>query len=241
MSYKHKKILAIIPARSGSKRLPGKNTKLLNGKPMIAYAIQAAKKSRYIDRIVVSTDDVNIANIAQKFGAEVPFIRPSFLALDDVPTLPVLQHAVDFYENNLDFKPDLIVLVQPTSPFVTELDIDGTIDVMFKTGTKGAFSGVETSQKPEWMYNVTKNIGKKIIKNNETAKKNRNLSRLAIINGAVYVMQRESLRNNNIIDNDSTAVYIMPKDRSIDVDDIFDFEIAEFLFQKNEKNNKNRK
>src|SRR3989338_3213 len=114
--YKNKKILAIVPARGGSKRLPRKNIKKLNGKPMISYAIKAALLSDYIDRIIVSTDDPIIAKISEKYGAEVPFIRPAELATDTARPEHVLQHAVAYFSSN-GFDADLIVLIQPSSPF----------------------------------------------------------------------------------------------------------------------------
>src|SRR3989344_8959865 len=104
--YKNNKILCVIPARGGSKRLPGKNIKKIGGKPMIAHAILAAKKSKYVDRVIVSTDDPAIIKVAKRYGAEVPFIRPAELASDTAGTLPVLQHAVAYIECRGKFKPD---------------------------------------------------------------------------------------------------------------------------------------
>ena len=114
----NKNILAIIPARKGSKSIPNKNLKKLGGKPLIAYPIKLAKSIKIINKVVVSTDSEEIANVAKKYGAEVPFIRPAELAKDETPTLPVLQHCVKFLEENENYKADLILLFYPTCPFL---------------------------------------------------------------------------------------------------------------------------
>ena len=126
-------IVCIITARGGSKRLPGKNIKLLNGKPLIAYAIIAAKGSKYIDRTIVSTESSEIADVALSYGAEVPFVRPAELATDEASSVSVLQHAVQTIEQHGQ-KIDIMVLVQPTSPLVVTEDIDATIDKLFSSG-----------------------------------------------------------------------------------------------------------
>ncbi len=241
--YKNYKTLVIIPARGGSKRLPGKNIKKIGGKPMIAHAILAAKESRYVDRIIVSTDDLAIAKVAKKYGAEVPFIRPAELATDTAPTLPVLQHAVRHYENEKNFKSDLVILVQPTNPLVRSGDIDGAIEKMIATKTNSCFTVSEISQRPEWMYHLEGKKPKLFLSSDilET-KRSQNLPKLCIINGTVYVMKHNTLVTKNKIRDKNTSIYVMPKERSIDIDDVYDFELAEFLVKKqNEKDNKNRK
>lgn len=230
--YKNKKILAIIPARGGSKRLPGKNIKNIGGKPMIAHAILAAKKSKYINRIIVSTDDPAIAKVAKKYGAEVPFERPSELANDTAPTLPVLRHAVKYYEKEKRFKADIIVLIQPTNPMVKSQDINGTIETLFKTKTNSCFSVTEISQRPEWMYRMDNKRAKLFLKEKKgRTKRSQELPRLAIINGTVYVMKYDTLMKKNKIRDENTSIYLMPRERSIDIDDLFDFELAKFLFK----------
>lgn len=243
--YKNKKILIIIPARGGSKRLPGKNIKPINGKPLISYAITAAKKSKYADRIVVSTDDLKISSVARRYGAEVPFIRPAELASDTASTLSVIQHAVNYFEKNEKIKPDIVVLIQPTNPLILMSDIDGTLEKMIKTKTKTCFSGTEISQRPEWMYKINNGLPVLFIKNVDTEKRSQDLPRLAIINGTVYATEYNTLMKKGVIrDDKSLSIYLMPRERSADIDDLFDFEFAEFLLNRknsNEKKNKNRK
>ena len=241
MAYKNLKILAIIPARGGSKRLPGKNIKKIGGKPMIAHAILAARKSKYVDRVIVSTDDLKIIKVAKEYGAEVPFIRPAELASDTATTLPVLQHTVTYIEKPGNFKPDLIVLIQPTNPLVTSDDIDGTIEKIIATKTNSCFTVSEISQRPEWMYRLDSKKTKLFLnEDNGPTKRSQELPRLAIINGAVYVMRYDTLMKKNKIRDNNTSIYVMPKERSVDVDNIFDFKLAEFLIKLNKNKNLSR-
>ena len=126
-------ILGVITARGGSKGVPRKNIKDLGGKPLIAYTIEVAKKSELITHLITSTDDQKIAEIAKKYGCNVPFLRPKELARDNTPTLPVLQHATEFMEKKLGIKFDYLVLLQPTSPFRIAEDIDKTIQLLIDT------------------------------------------------------------------------------------------------------------
>lgn len=229
--YKKLRILAVIPARGGSKRLPGKNIKKLLGKPLIAYAIEAAKKSKHIDWVLVSTDDLRIAKVAKKHGAEVPFLRPAKLATDTALTLPVVQHAVKYVEeNDVNKKIDLIVLMQPTSPLVLSEDIDLAIEKLVRTNSNSCISVSEVSERPEWMQVFSGQKIMPLIKTKlEETRRSQDLKRLFIINGAVYVIRRDTLMDkNHILDKNSTAI-IMPKERSVDIDEAVDFKIAEAI------------
>lgn len=242
--YKSKKILVVIPARGGSERLPGKNIKPINGKPLISYAINAAKQSKYADRIVVSTDDPEIAYIAKKYKAEVPFMRPTELASHTAPTLSVLQYAVKHYESN-GLKPDLIVLIQPTNPLVKTEDINGALETIFKTKTNSCFSVCEISQRPEWMYRIYGKQPKLFLEEDrKPTERSQDLPHLVIINGTVYVTKYDTLMRKNKIRDENTSIYVMPRERSVDIDDLFDFELAKFLLNRqnlNKKKNKNKK
>lgn len=204
---------------------------------MIAHAILAAKESKYVDRVIVSTDDSAIAKVARKHGAEVPFMRPAELASDTATTLPVLQHAVVHMESRGKFKPDIIVLIQPTNPLVKSEDIDGTIEKMILTKTNSCFTVSEISQRPEWMYRMDGKQAKLFLNEDKgPTKRSQDLPRLAIINGTVYVTGYDTLMKKNLIrDNANTSIYLMPKERSVDIDDKLDFKIAEALMKYNEK------
>src|SRR3989344_8717445 len=224
--YKNNKILCVIPARGGSKRLPGKNIKKIGGKPMIAHAILATKESKYVDRVVVSTDDSAIAKVAKKYKAEIPFMRPPKLAIDTAPTLPVIQHTVSFYESKLKFKPNLIILIQPTNPLIITEDVNKTIETLFKTKTNTCFTVTEISQRPEWMYRLDSKKPELFIKKGGGLKKrSQDLPRLGIINGTVYAMKYNTLMKENKIYDDNTSIYIMHRERSVDIDDHFDFKV----------------
>jgi N-acylneuraminate cytidylyltransferase len=123
-------VLAIVPARGGSKSIPLKNTKLLGGHPLIAYSIAAGKQARMVQRLIVSTDDRRIAEIAETYGAEVPFLRPSELAGEEVPDLPVFEHALEWLATNEGYAPDLVVQLRPTSPFRPPLCLDDSISLL---------------------------------------------------------------------------------------------------------------
>ncbi|MDO8467173.1 MAG: acylneuraminate cytidylyltransferase family protein [bacterium] len=144
INYEHSAV-AIIPARGGSKGLPGKNTKLLAGKPLIAYSIEAAKKSRFVSRVIVTTDDPKIAEVAKAAGAEVPFLRPAEIAQDSTPMLPVVRHTLEWLQQNENFAPEFVLMIQPTSPFVKTEQIDALFELLV---SKGADSGITTIELP---------------------------------------------------------------------------------------------
>jgi CMP-N-acetylneuraminic acid synthetase len=132
--------LGVVTARGGSKSVPGKNLKLLAGKPLIAYTIEAAQKSGAFDRIVLSTDEPAIADAARALSCEVPFLRPPELARDDTPHLPVMQHAVGWLRDSDQYEPDLVMILQPTSPLRSEADIHAAIDLIVATGADSVVS-----------------------------------------------------------------------------------------------------
>ena len=148
--FKGKKVLAIIPARSGSKRIPGKNIKLLMGKPLVAHTIEESLRSEFIDRTVVSTDDENIAKVAREYGGYVPFIRPDELAQDDSSALAVVLHALDFLEKKEGFLSDIVVYLPPTSPFRTAEQIDDAISKIDEAD--GVVGVTEVSQHPYFVF-----------------------------------------------------------------------------------------
>jgi N-acylneuraminate cytidylyltransferase len=147
------KILGLIPARGGSKGIPRKNIKPLGGKPLIAYSIEAGLKSRYLDKVLVSTDDEEIAQVARQYGADVPFIRPAELARDDTPTLPVIQHALRFLADKGETY-DAVCLLQPSSPFRTPAFIDAAIEKYVRSGADSLVTvrRVPHHFNPHWIF-----------------------------------------------------------------------------------------
>lgn len=224
--YQDKKILCIIPARGGSKRLPGKNIKPLLGKPLIAYAIAAAKSSKYVDRVIVSTDDQSIADAARAAGAEVPFLRPAELATDTAPVLPAIQHAVAAAEQESG-KADVVMLVQPTVPGVQTMDIDATIEKLITSGARSCITVCDINDRPEFMYRLKE--GSMLEPYTQTpAGRTQDMEPLYRVNGAVYATVRAALMDEGkIIDSGSCASVVMPRERSTDIDTAFDFAVAE--------------
>ncbi|MDP3726653.1 MAG: acylneuraminate cytidylyltransferase family protein [bacterium] len=223
------KILAIIPARGGSKGIPGKNIKLLAGKPLIAYSIEAAKNSHFINRIVVSTDDAEIAQVAKQFGAEV-VMRPKELAEDKTPMDPVLKHAVEFLEKE-NYVPDIVVLLQPTSPLRTEKHIDGAVEKFF-SGDFDTLLTVEILRNSH--HEIKDDIylipAFKKIENRDKRKP------LYVENGAVYISKTGLIKSGRIR-GDKIGFYEMDRYSSIDIDETLDFVTVDQLLQTRNKSN----
>lgn len=217
--YSNKKILAVIPARGGSKRLPGKNIMILGNKPLITWTIEAAKNSKLLDRIILSSDDQEIIAVAKQYGCEVPFVRPSQLASDKASSEDMLQHAITAIDQEYDY----VVLLQPTSPFRTTDDIDTAIRMCIDNQAPSVESVIKISENPEWMFCLNK--GGKMTK----ACKGVIDSEKYILNGVVYVIETELFMKNKKIRYPDSLAYIMPKERSVDIDTKDDFEYAEFL------------
>lgn len=227
-----KKILAVITARGGSKRIPRKNLRKLAGRPLIYYPIQAALRSKLVDRVIVSTDDVEIAEVAKKIGAEIPFIRPDRLATDLAKSVPVVQHAVRFLKKNHDYHPAIVALLQPTNPFLSGEDIDEAIKILIKSKADSCVSVSPVSERPEWMYTIKRG---RLAPHNDSwnvVKRSQDLPKVFRLNGALYVVKTEALMNQNTLNAPRGAALIMPRERSIDIDNLIDFKIAEALMKK---------
>ena len=229
------KILAIIPARGGSKSVPGKNIRELNGKPLIAYTIEAAKKIEdKFHRVIVSTDDEKIAEISKAYGADVPFIRPNDLATDKTPTYPVLQHAVHFVEKQDSINIDLVMLLQPTAPFRTTEDILNCLQLSQTSNTDSVISVVQVfSHHPILMKKIEKNrLVHFSIEEKEGTPRQLYKPPAYMRNGAIYLTKRNTLIEKNSIWGDSITPYIMPQERSHNIDDEIDFITSELVMRK---------
>jgi N-acylneuraminate cytidylyltransferase/CMP-N,N'-diacetyllegionaminic acid synthase len=220
--YQRKKVLAIIPARGGSKRLPRKNILDLNGKPLIAWTIDAALKSKYIDKTIVSTDDKEIADISTKYGAEVPFIRPAHLSTDTASSIDVVFHAVEFLKKNNE-QYDIVILLQPTSPLRTTKDINKALE-MLNNKTKAVISVCETDHPPLWSNTLPEDHSMKdFIRPEIKNKRSQDLPKFYRLNGAIYISEVNYLKINNGFLGEQTKAFIMPRERSIDIDSLLDF------------------
>ena len=231
--YKGKNILGLIPARGGSKGLPRKNIKLLLGKPLIAWTIEQALASKYLDRVIVSTDDKEILDISKKYGAEVPFMRPKELAMDNVKGIDVVLHAiVSLKEDDRRKQYDLIMLLQPTSPLRKSVDIDKAIEFLFLKKAKAIVSVCEVDHHPLWANTLPEDGCMKDFIRQEIMNKNRQeLSVLYRLNGAIYLAYCNYLKKYRSFIGEKTFAYVMPRERSIDIDNEVDLSLAEVLIK----------
>lgn len=223
-----KSVLAIIPARGGSKGVPRKNVLELAGKPLIGWTIDEARKSQYIDRLVLSSDDQEIQEVAIKYGCEVPFNRPSELAQDDTPgVLPVL-HAVRKLQGY-----DYVILLQPTSPLRTVEDIDGCLELCLRHLAPSCVSITAPDKSPFWMFSL--NDEKQLVPflDKTIALRRQELRDIFALNGAVYVIETNHLLATERFIDEKSIGYTMPRERSIDIDTALDFRICEAIIEGN--------
>lgn len=228
MFDKHK-IVCVIPARGGSKGLPRKNLKLLAGKPLIAYTIGQALQSQYIDRTIVSTDDREIADISRQHGAEVPFLRPADLAGDHVATIDVLLHAVQWLEEQEKYDFDILVLLHATTPLRSVNDINSCIKMLVETKADNVFSVTEAHRNPYFNMVEADEQGIATLAKKGDFTTRQSAPKVYDMNASIYVWWKDVLKNEKKIFLKKSLIYIMPKERSIDIDDDFDFKVAEFL------------
>lgn len=227
----NKKIIAIIPARGNSKRLPRKNIKLLAGKSLIAYSIEAAKKSKYIDRIIVSTENKEIAGISKKWGAEV-INRPEDLATDTAKTMDVIFHLLDVLKKE-KYYPEIIVLLQPTSPLRTFQDINSAVELFLKKKCRSVISVFKAESNFWWAFRTKNDYLEPFFGWKKFFSRSQDLSKLYIPNGAIYIATLETLKKyKSFYAKKDILSYIMPRERSIDIDYEIDLKLAELLIKK---------
>ena len=219
--------IALIPARGGSKGIYRKNIKIFNSKPLIYWSIKTALESKYIDRVIVSTNDEEIAQISRSFSAEVPFMRPEIFAEDDSPSINTVIHAL---KNLPDV--DNVLLMQPTSPLRRVIDIEGIFKMRSKFNSDSAVSLTETDKHPDLFFKIdTKNRIKQFSDKLQFLPRQL-YPKNFILNGALYLSTSKSILDNNSFISSNTVGYIMPREYSIDIDTQLDWEIAEFLMKK---------
>jgi CMP-N,N'-diacetyllegionaminic acid synthase len=226
-------MIAIIPARGGSKGLPGKNIKHLNGKPLICHSITCALKAKSISRVIVSTDDSEIAEISKKCGAEVPFLRPDILSQDDSMVMDVYFFTLDYLGRELNKEIDSFVALLPTVPLRLPEDIDNAVEIFQKNKADSVISVTESPVPIHWYRKIDKNglLGNYLSDFDAVANRQAH-GQSHIPNGAIYVFNTQRLRSTRQYYMDKTYPYIMPRDRSVDIDEHLDFEWAEFLAKK---------
>lgn len=223
--------IAIIPARGGSKRLPGKNIKNLAGKPMIAWTIEAALDSGVFDHVFVSTDSEDIADISKEYGAKVPFLRPKELASDTATTNDVVTHSVEWFEKRYNRKVDIIAVLQPTSPLRNLLHIKEAMNLMQQKSAKAIVSVCELEYPIEFCNKLNSNGSMNNFVKHQDIKRTQDLETYFRLNGAIYLFKREYVNRLSEIYNEDTYAYIMNSKLSIDIDNEDDFELAKFFMK----------
>ncbi len=223
MAFAGKSILAIIPARGGSKGLPRKNLLPLGGKPLIAWTIEAARASKTIDRLILTSDDEEIMTTAEGLGCEVPFARPAPLAGDETPMAAVVEHALDSLERGYDY----LVLLQPTVPGRRGEDIDAAVARCIEAEAPACVTLCEAEENPHWMFRLD-DAGRlaPLLDGQEPPARRQDLPRHYLLNGAVYVAACEWFRERRSFFGEGAVGQVMPRERSLDIDTAEDLELA---------------
>ncbi len=226
------KVIALVTARGGSKAIPNKNIALLAGKPLIAWTIEVALRSTGLNRVIVSTDDMEIAKIARQWGAEVPFLRPAELAQDDSPHIPVVVHAIEWLESHEDMRPDYVLLLQPTSPRRSTEDIDGATRLAFEKDADSVVSVCQAFSHPYLTKRITPD-GRLLdfIPTSDDYLRRQALPPAYTVNGAIYLVRRDVLIEKQTFYTDGTYAYVLPPQRSLDIDTPWDLYLANLILE----------
>ena len=228
-----KSVIAVIPARGGSKRLPRKNILPLLGKPLIVWTIESALHSDYVDTVCLSTDSPDIASVAADAGASVPFLRPAEFSGDAADSAGVLLHALDYYRaEGRDF--DYAVLLQPTTPLRSAADIDASLELCLEKGAESVTSLCEADHSPLWENTLpADNSMTEFDRDIYSTMRSQDLPKYYRYNGAIYVVATEAFRaTRDFVSRKSSFAYIMPRERSVDIDEAMDFVIAEAIMRR---------
>ncbi|MBI2236393.1 MAG: acylneuraminate cytidylyltransferase family protein [Magnetospirillum sp.] len=221
-----KRVLAVITARGGSKGLPRKNILDVGGKPMVAWNVEAGKGSRYVDRLILSSDDDEIIAAAKSAGCDVPFKRPATLATDEIGIQDTLIHALDTLGEPYDY----LVLLQATSPLRIAADIDGALELCDRTGAPGVASVTVASKAPYWMFQLAADGGmRRMVEPPGKSNRRQEFPTVYALNGAVYVVRVAWFREALTFVTEQTQAWIMPPERSVDIDTRMDLLLARAL------------
>jgi N-acylneuraminate cytidylyltransferase/CMP-N,N'-diacetyllegionaminic acid synthase len=225
-------VLVVVGARGGSKSLPGKNIAPLCGKPLIAWTIEAATGSRSVTRTIVTTDDEEIAETARRCGAEIPFTRPASLAQDHTPGIDVVLHAVRWLDDQQGYRPDIVVHLQPTSPLRASSDIDDAITLLVERDADAVVGVTHVKHHPWWMKKVDQDgwMHDFVPQSAPTANR-QELPPVYSVNGAIYLARLDVLIETGGWYTLRTSAYVMPAERSVDIDTWHDLAVAELLLE----------
>lgn len=225
-------VVGLITARGGSKSIPRKNIKLLAGKPLIAWTIEAALQSHRLSRVIVSTDDEEIAQVAREWGAEVPFMRPAELAQDKTPSIFAILHAINWLDQFESYQPDFVMCLQPTSPLRTAQDIDTVIERTSQKKVDSVVSVTPVNHHPYWLKKVDDNGRMQdFVTLNQPISRRQDLPAVYALNGAIYLAHCETLLERKSWYTEQTLAYIMPSERSLDIDMPWDFYLVDLILK----------
>ena len=230
-----KSVIAIIPARAGSKGLPGKNIRDLCGKPLIGWTIEAGLKSKYIDVVAVSTESQDIARVARNFGAATPFMRPPELATDEATSYEVTKHMLDCYQAECNASFDYTVLLEPTSPLRDSNDIDRALEKLTETSQAKSIVGIAKTegQNPAFLVKVRADATLvEFIDGGMRHIRRQDVEDVYFIEGSIYISETSKLLERKTFYHEKTIGYILPKWKSLEIDDEVDFIMVEALMTK---------
>lgn len=233
MTIANARVLGLITARGGSKGLPGKNIRPLCGKPLIEWSISAAKAASCVDRIVVSTDDAAIAEVARRAGADVPFERPSELATDSASSVDVVINAIDTLAKT-DLVFDIVVLLEPTSPLRESIDIDQAVQRLIQTGAGAVVSVCRAvSTHPAFMFSLDeKGRLRPYLERYPTGLRRQDIDPAFFLDGTLYASRIDVLKTKRSFYHEDTVAFEVPKWKSLEIDDSDDFTMVEALMAK---------
>lgn len=228
-------VLAIIPARGGSKGLPGKNLRLLDGRPLVTWPILAALGASMVNRVIVSTDDEAIAEVARAAGADVPFMRPSSLSGDHASSMDVVTHALEILASEGELF-NYVVLLEPTSPLTESSDIDKALSrLKFNSGIADAIVGVSRVESMHPEYNVRVNekglLSPYLAADFSSLRRRQDIEPLYFLEGSLYISYVEAFKRHKTFYHDRTIGYEVPRWKSIEVDELFDFVMVEAVLK----------
>jgi CMP-N-acetylneuraminic acid synthetase len=225
-------IVTIITARGGSKGLPGKNIKIFAGMPLIAWSIIVSQKFSDATRVIVSTDNKEIADIARRYGAEVPFMRPQELASDTADSVDVVLHALDWLRAHESCYPEMVLLLQPTSPLREVADIAAAINIQREMNADSVVSVCDATCPPQWLRTIDVSTGRLLaLSNSQELRRRQDTPKLYQLNGSINLIKSNVLRDKRTFYPEKTYPVVMPRERSVDIDSAFDFHISELLMQ----------
>jgi CMP-N,N'-diacetyllegionaminic acid synthase len=224
--------LAVITARGGSKGIPNKNLAPVAGKPLIYWTITAARNARRLDRTIVTTDSEEIARVATELGVSAPFIRPAELATDEATSVAAIAHALQWLDRNEDYRPDFVMCLQPTSPLRTADDIDAAIGLALSRDAESVVGVSPAPQHPYWTYRLDdEGCVTDFFQLDKAYNRRQDLPAASASNGAIYLTATSTVLEKGSLCGEKTYAYVMPSERSLDVDSPWDLHLADLILR----------